>query len=277
MDESNSQTTQVPLWKRIFSLEFYYQALPSWDLVASPWLSPTSVLFVRILLALWLTICLPFVFVVNGEGGRLFIYFTNLSFFGLIVTSWVSQTLLYISARYRNDPTSKHLKNARFLRFFATFLYSTSFPYHLLVPLVYWVLLAEAQPTPLRTFVNFARHGLDFVVIFIYFATSSLSMTWPMMIPTITLAIFYMFYVWIWYGTGSGWAYNFLDWNRPASNYMYPLLVVGFFLAYFFGMSMHWLRAKVLGGSKLTVGTDEDEHGEDMEMGNRLEMQEVRN
>ncbi|KAL7749441.1 hypothetical protein RI367_004995 [Sorochytrium milnesiophthora] len=240
-------------WQRWFHVNFYAEAQPAERLVLSNWLSPQALFAVRICLALWTTVWIIIeLFVVNEVGILIVMWFTILSYIGL----WMlSMMLLYLSFRFRHDPHSAVLRQSRWTRVFANALYAEAFSYHIIVPAVFWAILAPAKGatmnlnpgSSLAAFDNMVMHGLDFVVVFIHFMTGAATMPLRMMVWQLGTALLYMFWTWIWHAAGDGWPYSFLDFDNPQSKIMYPGLLVAFTLVYLLGLGLHKLRDRITG------------------------------
>ncbi|KAI9184412.1 hypothetical protein H9P43_003465 [Blastocladiella emersonii ATCC 22665] len=243
-----------PWYRRIWHATTYSRRQPTYDLVCSPWMSPRALLAVRVVLALWTTVWMVIALsFANYSGWAILSYFTDCSYIGL----WaLSMLLLYLSVRYSHDPRSTDLASSRKLRMFASIGYALSFTFAFVVSAVYWGFLAPANGVAsfdtLKGKNNISVHALNIVVIFLHFLTSSLVVaTWWLLFPVITTACLYLAWAFMWHGINGKWVYSFLNPQSKAAVYMYPLVIVAFFVSFAFVRLLHVLRRKVLGESAI--------------------------
>jgi hypothetical protein len=80
-------------------------------------------------------------------------------------------------------------------------MYTTSFTYHILVPIVYWGLLSgswdNGQATVTKRWMNYSQHGLDFVAMFIEFSLNRVVFAWGHLVFAYIPLVVYIFFTWI--------------------------------------------------------------------------------
>ncbi|ORZ29770.1 hypothetical protein BCR44DRAFT_1504929 [Catenaria anguillulae PL171] len=251
--KSNLKVPPVPWTKRIFRPATYSRRQPPYDLVCSPWLQPRTLLAVRIVLALWTLTwtIVSFAPPINIHGLAALSYFTTLSYCGLCALSLL---LAFVSFKYYSNPRSTHLASRSTLRMVVSILYAQAFTYAFIVVGVYWGFLARIirvkRNDPFFNLFNLSVHGLNLAVIFIHFLTSSLVVaTWWLLVPVVVTGFLYLGWAVMWFFIRGFWVYPFLSPSNPSSAYMYPLVMLSFFVSFVVVYYLHRARRAFLGDS----------------------------
>lgn len=211
----------------------------SYFMPSVPW-----VVGLRAVFAVYCTCVLLASLITEMDGGYWFAYFTHLSYLGLTIYLW---TALMISARYLMDSnaSSLHKLPARSQDIFCSVMYTTSYCFHVIVPVVYWALLATSQAQPLKQWLNFSQHGLDFVVIFIEFFLNRIIFSWGHLLIAYVVLIIYIGWgvlagaIW----PASGVPYFFLRLWLASSWLWVFLIAVGTAVIWAALVGVHWLRS----------------------------------
>ena len=90
-------------------------------------------------------------------------------------------------------------RKTTFLEVMTSWLYTTSFAFHMLVPLVYWSSQAKQPDLFLPNFDNFlnlSRHGLDFLVMCIEFLCNKVLVQWGHLVISYVILLLYLLFAW---------------------------------------------------------------------------------
>ena len=128
--------------------------------------------------------------------------FTYLSYNGIFL---YLISALYISLMKRNEKYED--KVPQVVGWINSVLYQCSYCYHLIVPIVYWALLATDFATyrPFTQAVSVLVHGFDFFIMTIEFILNRQQPTFFTVALYVVISVLYMFWTWIYYSISNIW------------------------------------------------------------------------
>ncbi|KAK9693712.1 hypothetical protein K7432_013764 [Basidiobolus ranarum] len=191
-----------------------------------------------------------FVINIDNVWEGFFVYFTDLSFLGLVAYFMVST---YHSLRYYNGSIqflhSSWIARSKFLRFVYWLLYETIVVFHVVVPIVYWTLIfTPSNRSTLLLWVNGSIHGSDFFFMIIEVVLGRWTLTWKHLPFVLLFPVLYMCMAFLNYAINDYFVYGFLNWYARKSGYV-ALIYLGvalFFVAVFVAMLyVHRLRDRI--------------------------------
>ena len=166
------------------------------------WLIKAENLFrLRICLSVWVFTVMILTYVDSATPKYLFT-FTYLSYNGIFL---YLMSALYISFMSKNEKYNTEVPLVA--GWVNSVLYQCSYCFHLIVPIVYWSLLA----TDFGTYDNFTKavsilvHGFDFFIMTIEFIFNRQQPTYATVVLYMIITVFYMFWAWIYYGFAHVW------------------------------------------------------------------------
>ncbi|KAG0290614.1 hypothetical protein BGZ96_005927 [Linnemannia gamsii] len=185
-------------------------------IVTSNLVRPLTLAILRGLICLYTLIVIVSVWVTAESASEYLKFFTNLTYFGLVVYL-VCSTIW--SVNYLRQPTSSRaawLKSGSpWWGYLHWLLYSTVVTYHFIVPIVYWTMLSTgATLTSFGHWQNYSVHAIDGV-----FALFELIFNRHFLQPvhSVVLAFVMMLYMCLTFvvkQTKGTWVYPFLDWDQ---------------------------------------------------------------
>jgi len=203
-------------------------------LVTSPWFSPTVLAWIRLVLASYSLFVSLFILiweaVVTKDAATYFSYFTDLSYIGVVAYFWAAgvQTLVFSRARTDAFPLQKWPRPLQFLH---VLLFTTITTFPIVVTVVFWSLLADAETfsSPYEAWSNISHHALNTVfILFEIFLTSMPPFPWLHLPMTIVILALYLGVAYITHSTQGFYTYSFLD----------PQKEHGFLAAYIVGIAI---------------------------------------
>ncbi len=162
----------------------------------------SNLFIVRIVLTLWIFGVLLMTFSIRATRKYPFT-FTYLSFNGIFLYLVSS---IYISLMERNEKYTSEVPTIA--GWINSVLYQCAYCYHLIVPLVYWILLAPDEfgnQDDLGKTLSVFVHALDFVVLTIEFILNRQQTTYFTVFLYIVVTVLYMFWTWIFYSFSNQW------------------------------------------------------------------------
>lgn len=218
-------------------------------IVTSNLVRPLTLAILRGLVCLYTLIVIVSVWVTAESASDYLKFFTNLTYFGLVVYL-VCSTIWSIN--YLRQPLTARatwLKSGSPWWGYAHWLlYSTVVTYHFIVPLVYWSMLnVGAHMTTLGHWQNYSVHAIDgvFALFELIFNRHFLQPRHSFVVAAVM--VLYMLLTFVVRKTKGEWVYPFLDWDQGAICVAYYLgIAVGLFVIYFLLLVVHKLRNRWL-------------------------------
>lgn len=211
-----------------------------------------AVFFLRTIAVLYTTAVVIASMSTDFNGGYWFAYFTHLSYLGLTAYFWVSISLTLRRLLY---PQRSLKRKPEVIEIVACMLYTFSFTFHIIVPLIYWTLLGSgysfADDDPLGRWKQLSVHALDFAVILIEFFCNKFVYCWGHLLIMTVMMICYIFYTWIFaaaFPTGgpaaNGFPYFFVNYKNPGTFILwFTIITVFFILVWCLSVAIHQGRA----------------------------------
>ncbi|CAG8567597.1 1837_t:CDS:2, partial [Ambispora gerdemannii] len=230
-------------WKFNKLLRHFERAVTSW------FTTPLVLLTVRTIFLTYSLITLALSIYVHDRRGRLhsyLTYFTNLGFLGL--TAYFAMAVVHslIFAIYR-EPKSFAIQ-PKVLTIAFWILYDAIVVYHILIPLVSWIILvpnyAEESSPHLRllTFNQISMNGVDFFMMIVEVVLNRMPLVMSHLIFVLAILVFYLFETWISYAISQQFPYQFLDLREQVTGYHFGVIGVAIIGAFLIQKLIHVLR-----------------------------------
>ena len=230
--------------------------------------SPVAIMLIRWVILAYMIDVLYHSILTDIEGGYYFVYFTHLSYIGLTVyflnVSMLSlrYNLQRLWRWFHGTPTGDLLKRpANMFETLASWMYTSSFPIHIIVNVIFWVFLAPHRAWELRSdyeqWLTVSEHGTDLLVLIIEFFLNRAIFMWSHLIITLFIFVLYALFTFVvaQFAAGQhgieGYPYPFMDLDSWANVGVMGLIggaVAGSWVCLFF---LHRFKAWL--GHKLTV------------------------
>ncbi|KAJ6450379.1 hypothetical protein C8R45DRAFT_916895 [Mycena sanguinolenta] len=187
---------------------------PQYKFVSSPFLSPSVLAGIRLLLALYAlcTVCTVLAFDVSMGSGKSFLsYFTLLSYIGLTAYYCAAAVQTFFYARYGRHPLRRW---PRLLQGLHVLLQSTITVFPFIVTIVYWAILSSPQTfdTTLDAWENISIHAINTpFALFEILLTNSPPAPWLTIPFQILMLCGYLGVAYITHATQGFYTYSFLD------------------------------------------------------------------
>ncbi|KAF9919900.1 hypothetical protein FBU30_010375 [Linnemannia zychae] len=218
-------------------------------IVTSNLVRPLILAILRGLMCFYTLIVIVCVWVSYKNASEYLKYFTNLTYFGLVVYL-VCSTIWSIN--YLRQPCSERpnwLKSGSpWWGYLHWLLYSTVVTYHFIVPIVYWTMLNDGSyMDSFGHWRNYSVHAIDgvFALFELVFNRHFLQPRHSVVVAGVMLL--YMLLTFVVRKTKGAWVYPFLDWDQgPICAAYYLGIAVGLFVVFFFLLMVHRLRNRWL-------------------------------
>ncbi|KAF8935595.1 hypothetical protein EDD21DRAFT_331470 [Dissophora ornata] len=228
-------------------------------IVTSNLVRPLTFAILRGILTLYTLIVVIAVWATSETAIGYLMYFTNLTYLGLVVY-FVCSTIWSIG--YLRQPATERaqwLKNrSPWWGYGHWLLYSTVVTYHIVVPIVYWTMLSTgAYMSTFASWRNASVHAVDgFCAVFeLVFNRHELQPIHSIVVAGIM--VMYMFLTFIIHKTKGIWVYSFLDWDQGAICAAYYLgIAIGLLIIFFVLLVLHKYRNRWLAGCCARVNHD---------------------
>ncbi|KAI0747665.1 hypothetical protein C8Q80DRAFT_1167970 [Daedaleopsis nitida] len=245
------------------------------DFVTSPVFSPLVLALVRLTLGTYALVVLLYHLIYEAvkthDVDGFFSYFTHLSYIGLIAYLYASgvQTLVYAVTRRKSYPLQRWPRPLQFLHYL---LYSTITTYPIVVTVIFWALLADAETlsTKFNAFTNISEHMMNtvFAVVEVTLTNASPSPWLHLPICVFMLAC-YLGVAYITNATQGFYTYSFLDPEKQdakLAGYIVGIAAAEC-LAFLLVRGLTWLRMKLSkrNSSTLPDGTEDGRPSEEWE------------
>ncbi|KAK7041603.1 hypothetical protein VNI00_009193 [Paramarasmius palmivorus] len=241
---------------------------PTYDphnkLVTSPFLSPTILASIRLLIASYTLVTIIFVLVWDGvtdhTAGQFFSYFTDLTYTGICAYFWAAgvQGVGYVRRHRSGDIGYPLQKWPRILQVLHLALQASIQTFPLLVTIVFWVLLCsdKTMSTTVLRWRNISVHALNSVFcMFEVLCTNSPAMDWVMLPCMLVILGGYLGLAYITHATQGFYTYSFLDPSKEKPS-MLAAYIVGITLAEVIIFALVWGMVKLR--ERLTRKVEED-------------------
>lgn len=120
-------------------------------------------------------------------------------------------------------------------------LFAIALPFQLVIVTLYWLLLAQAQPSPLYVWDNLESHGLKAVLIWTDLLVGSMALPTPQLLVTLGAALIYLV-INLAVTLTSYPVYSVLKWNSGASAVLVLGALVYMVLAFFLAQTLARVR-----------------------------------
>ncbi|KAG0272089.1 hypothetical protein BGZ95_012169, partial [Linnemannia exigua] len=228
-------------------------------IVTSNLVRPLTLAILRGLVCLYTVIVIISVWVTAESASEYLKFFTNLTYFGLVV--YLACSTIW-SINYLRQPltTRAHwLKTGSpWWGYLHWLLYSTVVTYHFIVPIVYWTMLnSGATMNALGHWQNYSVHAIDgvFALFELCFNRHFLQPIHSVVVAGVMLL--YMLLTFVVKKTKGTWVYPFLDWDQgPICVAYYLGIAVGLFVIFFLLLALHRLRNRWLASRCAKVNKD---------------------
>ncbi|KAI1318385.1 hypothetical protein EDD11_006723 [Mortierella claussenii] len=233
-------------------------------IVTSNLVSPLTLAVIRGLEFLYVLAATISVWITADSALDYFKYFTHLTYFGLM--SYLLASTLW-GVFYLRQPESERAQwikgGSPWWGYTHWLLYSTVVTYSVVVPIVFWCLLASGMGswTALDYYQNISEHALDGV----FGAIGELILSRHFLEPLHSLfvalvMVFYMLWTFITHAIQDRWVYPFLDWNQgPVAAAYYIGIAIALFIIYFALYFLHKYRNRALANHSIKVNGDLDQ------------------
>ncbi|KAF9995360.1 hypothetical protein BGZ80_011242 [Entomortierella chlamydospora] len=219
-------------------------------IVTSNIVTPFTLAILRGLACLYALVVIISVWATSDTAAGYFVFFTNLTYFGL--TSYLVCSTLW-SFGYLRQPESDRAQwlksGSPWWGYTHWLLYATIITFHVVVPIVFWTLLAKNLPTGFGAWQNASVHAVDgvFAIFELIFNRHFLQPIHSFVVAGVM--VLYMFLTFIYHKTSGNWVYPFLDWSQgPIAAAYYIGIAIGLFIIYFVLLVLHKYRNKWLAG-----------------------------
>ncbi|KAF9353690.1 hypothetical protein BGX26_008553 [Mortierella sp. AD094] len=229
-------------------------------IVTSNIVSPFTLAILRGFVCLYSLVVIISEWATSESAAGYFMYFTNLTYLGLTIYLVCSTLWSFSYLRQPKSDRAQWLKSGSpWWGYIHWLLYATIVTFHVIVPIVFWTMLANYMklPTGFGAWQNASVHAVDgvFAVFELIFNRHFLQPIHSFVVAGVMVS--YMFLTFIYHKTSGIWVYPFLDWSQgPIAAAYYIGIAVGLFIIYFALLVLHKHRNKWLAGRCARVNHD---------------------
>ncbi|KAI8597190.1 hypothetical protein EDD21DRAFT_386081 [Dissophora ornata] len=233
-------------------------------IVTSNLVSPKTLAIVRFLEFLYVAVATITVWDSSDSAVDYFKYFTHLTYFGLMCYLLASALWGLFYLRQPESERARWVKlGSPWWGYAHWLLYSTVVTYSVVVPIVFWTLLASGigSWTPLEYYQNISEHALDGVFGALVELTLNRHFLQPIHSVFVAFVmILYMLLTFIVHATQGDWVYPFLSWSQgPIAAAYYIGIAIGLFIIYFILFAIHKYRNNALANNSIKINGDLDQ------------------
>eukprot|EP00698_Gefionella_okellyi_P004298 TRINITY_DN13981_c0_g1_i1.p1 TRINITY_DN13981_c0_g1~~TRINITY_DN13981_c0_g1_i1.p1 ORF type:complete len:300 (+),score=23.90 TRINITY_DN13981_c0_g1_i1:69-968(+) len=207
------------------------------DFVVSYLLPDVGLLIWRIIAFCYFFITVVYMGVVSWNGRDLR-FFTNLTYICQLAYFVFA---LVLSVIHQILPSVLASTRSHWFFYGLQIFYECLTPNAIIVTIVYWTLLAPANPSG----TTFLVHAVNSPMMLLETMFNHIDHVPLHVIFQVSTALIYMFYSWIWYGAANLWIYTFLDWSSRWAAAFYIGLLIAFVIFYFLVFGLTKLRNRV--------------------------------
>ncbi|KAF9348216.1 hypothetical protein BGX26_000365 [Mortierella sp. AD094] len=248
-------------------------------IVTSNIVSPKTLAIIRGIEFLYVLAATISVWATTKGAIHYFQFFTHLTYFGLMSYLFASTLWGYFYLRQPESERAHWVKSGSpWLGYTHWLLYSTVITFSVIVPIVFWTLLASGMNkwTPVEFYQNISEHALDGVFGALFEMILSRHFLQPIhSLFVAAVMLMYMCWSFVVHATTGKWVYPFLDWSQgPKAAIYYIGIAVALFIVFFAMYFIHKYRNKWLSSRSIKINGHLDQEYElqgekDLE-GNRL-------
>ncbi|PVF93866.1 hypothetical protein CPB86DRAFT_789617 [Serendipita vermifera] len=204
---------------------------PKYRIVTSGLVKPWVLFCIRLVIAIYaFAACIAHIAVwrtlPNNPIKEYYIYFTRLTFIGITAyfaaaafhTGFFALSLRQLKkGEVQRAPWSPLQRWGRFWQFLHLYLFSTIITFPIIVTVVYWAFLADAETweTPFTSWANVTMHILNTVFLLVELIFGRVRLYWGYVIfDVITLGL-YLGMAYLVHSVQNIWVYSFLDPHKP--------------------------------------------------------------
>ncbi|KAI9145893.1 hypothetical protein BKA69DRAFT_1046147 [Paraphysoderma sedebokerense] len=137
-----------------------------------------------------IVLLVTFAYYIKPPYFKYFFFFTNLTYFGLCV-----YLALAIFNSYRQLYTP--LPPSTFAITLQQILYCNIAVFHLMVPTVYWLFLAQGYKSSIDAWTSISQHGIEFLVVVTEFFLGRMILNWWGLVIDVLIMGIYVGWSWI--------------------------------------------------------------------------------
>ncbi|KAF9435916.1 hypothetical protein BGZ76_005240 [Entomortierella beljakovae] len=228
-------------------------------IVTSNLVSPRTLGFIRAFEFIYVLVATISVWCTTDSAMNYFKYFTHLTYFGIMSYLLTSTLWCYFYLRQPESERAHWLKSGSpWLGYTHWLLYATVVTFSVIVPIVFWTLLADGMDewTPLQIFQNVSEHALDGIFGAVVEVILNRHFLEPIHVIFVAFVMF-LFMLWAFV------TYAATAWDQgPIAAAYYFGVAAACLIFYFMLYFIHKYRNKWLAGSSIRINGDLDQEYE---------------